>query len=157
MIYKDYSILFTGDIEKELETVIGDMIDRKIDVLKVSHHGSNTSSTEKFLERTMPKYSIISVGRGNFYGHPNKDILIRLEKVGSFIYRTEEMGMIRTFLDDNYIKITPYVEEDLLNNDFVKAFIEYNNTLSFYVIYSFASYLLIKKYLMFEEEGVQID
>lgn len=154
MKYKNYNILFTGDIEKEVESIIGEKIDRKIDILKVPHHGSNTSSTEQFLEKIMPKHSVISVGRGNFYGHPKKDVLARLEKVGSSIHRTDEMGMIRTLLDDNYIEIIPYLEENVSNNNLVKVIIEYNNTLSFYVIYSFVSYLLIKRYLMFEKEGV---
>ena len=63
-----------------------------IDILKVGHHGSNTSSRETFIEEINPKNSIISVGKNNRYGHPNKGVLNTLRN--STIYRTDEQGSI---------------------------------------------------------------
>ena len=63
-----------------------------IDVLKVGHHGSKTSSSKIFIDEINPKYSIISVGKNNRYGHPNDSVLDNLED--SKIYRTDEDGSI---------------------------------------------------------------
>ena len=81
------SILFTGDIETEAEN---DLVDRygkylKSDILKVSHHGSDTSSSELFLSYVSPTYLLISVGRNNYYGFPNNDIILTYKN----IYRTD--------------------------------------------------------------------
>ena len=66
----------------------------KADVLKVGHHGSRTSSTAAFLKLVAPKYAVISVGKGNSYGHPTQEALDRLGSVGATIYRTDESGTI---------------------------------------------------------------
>jgi len=66
----------------------------KVDVLKVGHHGSRTLSTLAFLKLVAPKYAIISVGKGNSYGHPTAAALERLSSVGATIYRTDESGTI---------------------------------------------------------------
>lgn len=105
--YFDYKILFTGDIEKEVENQILDSISQ-VDILKVAHHGSKTSSTEDFLNKIRPKYSIISVGRNNFYNHPNQEVIERLLDINSTIYRTDEMGLIKIILNKNDIDIIPY-------------------------------------------------
>ena len=83
--------LFTGDTEVENEN------SRNwddIDVLKVAHHGSKTSSSEKFLNQTKPEIAIISAGPNNSYGLPNEIVLNRLENIGATIYRTDELGTI---------------------------------------------------------------
>ena len=88
-----YKFMFMGDsgIEKEK-----DILDKynisDIDVLKVGHHGSKTSSDKKFIDKIKPKYSIISVGKNNRYGHPNKEVLDTLNY--SKIYRTDQDGSI---------------------------------------------------------------
>ena len=88
-----YKFMFMGDsgIEKEK-----DILDKynisDIDVLKVGHHGSNTSSSEEFINSINPKYSLISVGKNNRYGHPNKEVLDTLND--SKIYRTDQDGSI---------------------------------------------------------------
>ena len=74
-----------------------------IDVLKVGHHGSKTSSGKKFINEISPKYSIISVGKNNRYGHPNKEVLNILE--GSKIYRTDKDGSIMFKIKNNKLKI----------------------------------------------------
>ena len=65
---------------------------KDIDVLKVGHHGSKTSSSKEFIEEINPKYSIISVGKNNRYGHPNGNVLDNL--YGSKIYRTDQDGSV---------------------------------------------------------------
>ena len=91
---KTSKILLTGDISKEIEEKIKDDIEENYTVLKVAHHGSNYSSSEKFLKKVNPKYSIISVGKNNSYGHPGNETMERLRKQGGAIYRTDEKGGI---------------------------------------------------------------
>lgn len=91
MEYDNLNYLFTGDTETEIENKVNF---GKINILKVAHHGSDTSSSKKFVKETAPEIAIISVGKGNSYGHPNNEILKRYEEIGSKIYRTDEVGNI---------------------------------------------------------------
>ena len=93
LTYGNTSILFMGDAEKEVETII-EKKDISADVLKVGHHGSNTSSSKTFLEKVNPSYAIISVGTGNSYGHPSNTTIQNLENQNIQIYRTDENGTI---------------------------------------------------------------
>ena len=74
-----------------------------IDVLKVGHHGSKTSSGKEFIDEINPKYSIISVGKNNRYGHPNKEVLNNL--YNSKIYRTDKDGSIMFKIKNNKLQI----------------------------------------------------
>ena len=74
-----------------------------IDVLKVGHHGSKTSSGKEFIDEINPKYGVISVGKNNRYGHPNKEVLNNLKD--SKIYRTDEDGSIMFKIKNNKLKI----------------------------------------------------
>jgi competence protein ComEC len=76
---------------------------KDIDVLKVGHHGSKTSSGEKFITEINTKYSIISVGKNNRYGHPNKEVLKNLNN--SKIYRTDQDGSIMFKINKDKLKI----------------------------------------------------
>ncbi len=88
-----YKFMFMGDAGLDKEKDILDKYDLpKIDVLKVGHHGSNTSTGQDFINIIKPKYSIISVGKNNRYGHPNKEVLNNLKN--SIIYRTDINGSI---------------------------------------------------------------
>ena len=102
-IYK-YSFLFMGDAGVEKEKYILDLYSlSNIDFLKVGHHGSNTSSSKEFIDVVKPRYSIISVGKNNRYGHPNKEVLNILED--SKIYRTDRDGSIMFKIKNNKLKI----------------------------------------------------
>lgn len=94
----NFSMLFTGDIEKIAENRICELYadSGKLDatVLKVAHHGSKTSSTDKFLDLVKPKIAVIGVGANNNFGHPNEGVIERIEKYTNLIYRTDEMGEI---------------------------------------------------------------
>lgn len=95
LIYGDYSILLTGDIEKQIEEkLVLAGIDIDTDYLKLPHHGSKTSTTEEFLENTSPLMAFISLGRDNPYGHPHQEVTERLEKRSIKYYRTDELGTI---------------------------------------------------------------
>ena len=102
--YKNFSMLFTGDIEELAEREILKQYKNNAQLLnscflKVAHHGSKTSSIKEFVEAVRPNISLIGVGENNKFGHPNKDVIERLEKVGSKIYRTDTMGEITVFVD----------------------------------------------------------
>ena len=99
-----YKFMFMGDagIEKE-EDILDKYNLSNIDVLKVGHHGSRTSSSKEFIDEINPKYSIISVGKNNRYGHPNKEVLNNLNN--SKIYRTDQDGSIMFTMKNNKLKI----------------------------------------------------
>ena len=93
-----------GDAEKEKELDIIDKYNIKdVTFLKVGHHGSKTSSSKKFIDEINPKYGVISVGKNNKYGHPNKEVLNNLSD--SKIYRTDEDGSILFKIKNNKLKI----------------------------------------------------
>ncbi|MNI78059.1 ComEC family competence protein [compost metagenome] len=85
-----------------------------IDVLKVAHHGSKTSSTEAWLQYWNAKTAVISAGLNNTYGHPNAGVLERLEDTGSEIYRTDLMGETQMWVKDGEIKIRHKLEPENL-------------------------------------------
>lgn len=91
MTFGKTSFLFTGDIGKEIEE---DVSFQDIDVLKVAHHGSRYSSSEEFLQETLPEIAVISCGLDNDYGHPHEEAVKRLEDIGAEIYRTDKQGTI---------------------------------------------------------------
>lgn len=100
----NYKFMFMGDAGVDKEK---DILERynisNIDVLKVGHHGSKTSSSKSFINKINPKYSIISVGKNNRYGHPNKEVLNNLDH--SKIYRTDEDGSIMFKIKNNKLTI----------------------------------------------------
>lgn len=91
MEYDGISYLFTGDAERENES---SRSWPQTNVLKAGHHGSSTSSSQKFLDQIKPSLIIISCGKNNDYGHPHKETMERYNKLGSTIYRTDESGDI---------------------------------------------------------------
>ena len=100
----DYKFLFMGDAGVEVEKALIEKYSLKdIDVLKVGHHGSKTSTNKDFIDEIIPKYSIISVGKNNRYGHPNDSVLDNLED--SKIYRTDQDGSIMFKIKNNELKI----------------------------------------------------
>ena len=102
-----YKFMFMGDAGVDKEKDILDKYNiTDIDVLKVGHHGSKTSSSKNFIEIINPKYSIISVGKNNRYGHPNKEVLGNLDN--SKIYRTDQDGSIVFKIKNNKLKIETY-------------------------------------------------
>ena len=98
-IWKDFSMLFTGDIEEKAESRILNIYSNNLStlqatILKVAHHGSKTSTTKKFIEAVKPKIALIGVGEDNNFGHPNNGVIERLIGIGCKIYRTDKNGEI---------------------------------------------------------------
>ena len=101
LVYGETCFILTGDASKEVEMKLIKKYPAELDcdVLKVGHHGSHTSSEEKFIGLVSPKYSVISAGKDNRYGHPHKEVLEILKKFNSEIKNTAESGTI-TFWSD---------------------------------------------------------
>nr|MBQ8243605.1 MBL fold metallo-hydrolase [Oscillospiraceae bacterium] len=111
--YGENSFLFTGDMEVAAENDMLDFWDRSgnaaildVDVLKVGHHGSDTSTGYRFLNAVMPEYAVISVGEGNSYGHPHDEPLSRLEDAGVTQFRTDRLGTVVAAADGTEITFT---------------------------------------------------
>ena len=105
--YNNYQFLFMGNagIEKEKD-ILNEYSIENIDFLKVGHHGSDTSSSKEFIKEIKPKYGVISVGKNNRYGHPNKEVLNNLSN--SKIYRTDQDGSIMFKIKKNKLRIETY-------------------------------------------------
>lgn len=107
LTYGKVSFLFTGDIEKSAENhIVNSGHDISATVLKVSHHGSDTSSTKSFLNKVKPQVAVISVGESSKYGHPDKETLNNLNKMGVELYATKSNGTIIATTNGNKLTIT---------------------------------------------------
>lgn len=95
LIYKKFSVLFTGDSEIPVEErLVGSQLNLQSDLIKVGHHGSTTSSSTEFIERINPGYAVISVGEHNKFGHPSQFVVDRLTEKNIKLYRTDESGAV---------------------------------------------------------------
>lgn len=104
LTYGNTSFLFTGDAEAlSEEEILKKGFNIKADVLKIGHHGSNSSTSANFLNEVNPKVAIISCGKGNDYGHPHKETLSKLKNNNTMLYRTDLDGTI--ILESNGNKI----------------------------------------------------
>lgn len=106
MEYGDARYIFTGDAEEKTEKEILSYYDKSelsADLLKVGHHGSRTSTSDKFLEALSPNIAVISCGEGNSYGHPHIETVEKLSMSVSFIYRTDIVGSIVIVTDGEKI------------------------------------------------------
>ena len=113
--YKNYSMLFTGDIEAIAEKAILKKYSKnlnilKSDILKVAHHGSKTSSITEFIEKIKPKYAIIGVVEDNKFGNKSDSTIQNLEKENIRIYRTDKMGEIEMKTNGKEIKINEFLK-----------------------------------------------
>jgi competence protein ComEC len=104
MNYKNIKFLFMGDATTSVEKEIMND-DLKADILKVGHHGSNTSTSSDFLKKVKPSYAIVSVGLNNTYNLPSSKIVDRLKKQNISVYRTDESGTINVTSDGDNINI----------------------------------------------------
>lgn len=102
---KGKTFLFMGDAEYASENEMRAKFDLKADVLKCGHHGSSTSTNQKFLQSVAPKCVVISCGENNKYGHPHKQTLNKLTKLGADVYRTDLNGTITISVEEGNLKI----------------------------------------------------
>lgn len=104
LTYKENSFLFAGDAEEILENeILNKGYDLKSDLIKIGHHGSSSSTSDKFLKAIEPDYAVICVGKDNSYNHPKKSVMDRLKKYGIKVYRTDEQGSITAISDGKSI------------------------------------------------------
>ena len=112
LTYGDVRILFTGDIQRKTELrLIESGEDLRAEIVKVPHHGSNTSSSAEFLDAVRPQYAIFSLGQRNRYRFPSEAVLERYRERGSRILRTDQLGAIRFLTDGRRCWVTYHVEE----------------------------------------------
>lgn len=115
--YGETSFLFTGDMETGAEK---DLLDSGANVgatvLKAGHHGSDTSTSYRFLREVSPQYTVISVGEGNSYGHPSDEVLSRFRDAGAEVYRTDMQGHIIAESDGRTITFRTEKEADTATN-----------------------------------------
>ncbi len=149
---KGRSALFTGDIEWEVEERIQG---HDVDILKVAHHGSSTSSSEKHIMGLMPEISVISAGRDNPYGHPHDSVLETLHKFGSQVYRTDEVGQIQVVIGDEGLEVLPY-HGPLYQADPIVFLNNHGYRLSWMFVYCILSYILVLTYIKMEDNHYEI-
>lgn len=104
--FRERSILLTGDIEKKTERMLAAQSDLKVDVVKVPHHGSRTSSTDAFVSATRPRHAIISVGQDSMFGHPHAEVVERWQAAGAEVLTTGQCGMITVTTDGTDLSVT---------------------------------------------------
>ena len=102
---KSFLLMADAEIREEPDIVVFAGTGVKADVLKVGHHGSKNASGANFLAAVQPDFSVISAGKNNRYGHPHPDVILRLEKIGSRILRTDLLGNVKMVTDGLTLKI----------------------------------------------------
>lgn len=105
--YGDTSVLLEGDAEKAVERILASQPDLHADLLKVGHHGSNTSTTPEILQAVRPSFSVISLGFQDCFGFPKPPVLARLENAKTRVYRTDLNGAVTFYLDGH--SVTPWL------------------------------------------------
>ena len=93
--YGDFTALFTGDFEAEEDMALS----QSVDLLKVSHHGSENGNSKEFIEAAKPRIAVISVGKNNRHNLPDKEVIADFKAVGAQILRTDQLGDIRIKTD----------------------------------------------------------
>ncbi|MBR4091639.1 MAG: MBL fold metallo-hydrolase, partial [Mogibacterium sp.] len=115
--YKEIKIMVTGDLleedEQEMIKYYQGTDTLECDILKVTHHGSKSSSSEAFLDAVHPEIAVIQCGRNNFYGHPHKQTLDRLEKRGIQIFRTDLSGAVGIDIHGDRISVELFRAKEL--------------------------------------------
>ena len=110
--YNSFDMLLTGDADEAAEKdIIGKLPNSTIEVLKVAHHGSATSSSAVFLERVHPQAACISVGEKNRYGHPADEVMERLITYSGNIYLTKDSGAITIETDGTKYWVTSFITD----------------------------------------------
>ena len=109
--FNERSILFTGDIERPAEAAILALEPGlQVDVVKVAHHGSKTSSTQDFIKGTRAKLAVISVGRTSIFGHPHKEVVERWHNLGAEVLTTGQSGMITVTTEGKNLQLETFVK-----------------------------------------------
>lgn len=148
-------ILFTGDIESPIEKKLVSQGIEPVDILKIPHHGSQSSSTEEFIAMLSPQISVISVGRNNSYGHPSKEVIQRLHSFDTEIYRTDTMGLIKVKIDKKRIDICPYYGP-LYREDIKKVLDKYFEIILISILYMLVAFSTVKEHNRLEDLKIEL-
>lgn len=151
----DSTLLFTGDIERDAEDrLVRDKIG-SVNILKVAHHGSSTSSIDRFIQMITPADSIISVGRNNSFGHPSIKTLNTLNSIGSNIYRTDEMGRVLVEVKKDIYTVSTYTGP-LYKDNIMKILYNYLYDIIYYCTFLLFSYIITLIYRRMEESSNEL-
>lgn len=113
LIHGEVAVLLLGDVGAAVERgLVATLTPSRVRVLKVAHHGSRTSTSRELLDWWRPQIAMISVGRGNTFGHPAPEVLARLESIGAAIYRTDLDGQITMVTNGHEVHVSTYVGRD---------------------------------------------
>jgi competence protein ComEC len=114
LLWRDASIVLTGDIGREVERGIAPLFaPSALRVVKVPHHGSRTSSSREFVHALSPRVAVVSVGRGNRFGHPAREVLDTYRQLGAQILRTDQDGAITIDTDGHSLDVTTFTGQRL--------------------------------------------
>ena len=102
-------MLMTGDIEHETESDLAGRVSH-VDILKVAHHGSRSSTTPLFVDAVSPRLALISCGRRNLFGHPHAEVLGALRERGVRVYRTDRSGSIDLTVENGYLFVRQQID-----------------------------------------------
>jgi len=148
------TILFTGDIERKGESHVIETLNRDIDLIKVPHHGSNTSSSLELLQKLRPKIAVVSVGRNNMFGHPHDEVIERYRENNISLYRTDESGLIRVYIGKDGFLMDTFIKEKPSIYHLIKT---HYSHISFLIIYSIIIYVAMKFFIKADEELKRIE
>lgn len=111
--YGDFHALFTGDVGLDGEQRVREQLgkDWKCHLYKAAHHGSKYSNSQQLLEQLKPQVAVISCGENNSYGHPHTEVLERLERTGSKVFRTDQSGAVMIKISKDRVRMQSYAEK----------------------------------------------
>ncbi len=135
-------VLFTGDIERDIEKSLIKGKRYDIDILKIAHHGSKTSSSDEFIKFYKPEYGVISVGNNNF-GHPSCEVIDRFKDNNVSLFRTDHDGLVSIEFNQKGYKIHSFIRDKLLNYNILKKCVVF---ICFIFIYFIISVKLILEF-----------
>ena len=114
LLWRDVSFVFTGDIGRETESDIAPLFAASpLRVVKIPHHGSTTSSSDRFVRALAPTVAVVSVGRSNNFGHPSPVVLQRYVASGSAIFRTDQDGAVTVDTDGRSLRVRTFTGRTL--------------------------------------------
>ena len=106
LTYRERSVILSGDVEWQIESeLVAANLVHHADILKVANHGSKTSTTEPFLDAVHPAFAVISAGFANLYGHPNREVIERLQQANVAVFRTDQMGAVTIRTDGHRFEV----------------------------------------------------
>lgn len=109
--YDSLDLLFLGDLEGIGEEVVTDRITKKMEIVKIAHHGSRGTNGEKLIHKLMPQFALISCGEGNSYGHPHQEVLDRLQRNGSISFISMKTGAVTLLSDGEKTSIKQFKQQ----------------------------------------------